>query len=92
MQCPQDVPEREYVQNFELKGIKTVDVVKKFCEAPKVEISEGGIGQAFAVVRITSARGCGIDSWVYFYTDKPDFSKKVWNFILVSAIGQCDSK
>lgn len=58
-----------------IKGIQHWENVKDSC-VTKTEITKGGIGQKFATVLITTGRGCGINSVVTFFVDRPSNLKK----------------
>lgn len=49
-----------------------MDKSKGTC-VPTTEITEGGLGQKTATVKITSERNCGLDSSVWFVLGPPDF-------------------
>lgn len=53
-----------------VEGIQVVQTVKDKCET-KVQISEGGIGQKFAKVKLRSDSGCGIKATIKFFVKRP---------------------
>lgn len=69
-------PNNPNPKDLPIEGIKYVEWLKGSCAASKVEFTEGGIGQTFVTVKITSARGCGIYSTVSFHTDLFGFITK----------------
>lgn len=52
-----------------VKGIKHTETLKEASCNPTAEIIKGGIDKKFATVKITSARGCPLDSLVEFYIE-----------------------
>lgn len=48
-----------------VKAIKYVEKAETTCP-PTAEITEGGIGQKFATIKVTSGRGCGLDAIITF--------------------------
>lgn len=53
-----------------VKGIKHTETTKDATCRPKAEIVKGGIDQKTATVRVTSERGCALDSLVEFYIER----------------------
>lgn len=58
------------METYTIRGIKYVENADDSCE-PKAEITEGGIDQKFATVKVTSGRGCGLHSVVSFLVQRP---------------------
>lgn len=50
-----------------VKGIKHTENLKDADCHPTAEIVKGGVDQKFATIKITSARGCALNSLVEFY-------------------------
>lgn len=52
-----------------LRGIEHINMVnteKLDCEDPDVVLKDGGIDKAFAVIEITTQRGCPMESSIHF--------------------------
>lgn len=55
-----------------LRGIEHINMVNTEaldCEDPDVVLKEGGIDKAFAVIEITTQRGCPMESAIHFFTE-----------------------
>lgn len=63
-----------------IRGIRYVEKAKDSCET-RVEITKGGVGQKFAQVKMTTARGCGLNSEITFFVDRPQlFTQEVKHY------------
>lgn len=75
----QDFPFVEDKETFKdytvINGIEYYEYPHDSCE-PQANVTKGGIGQAYATVKVTSPSGCGIDSRVTFRVQKPEVMRK----------------
>lgn len=64
------------LENYIIRGIKYVEKSEDTC-VPTSRLTEGGIDEEFAVVEISSGRGCGLHSIVSILVEgpKPDMSE-----------------
>lgn len=55
-----------------IRGIKHVNQLNNEDCSPEIRILNGGLNEHTATIKITSERGCGIDSLVEFYIEDID--------------------
>lgn len=59
-----------------VKGIKHMETLNDANCQPTSEIVKGGVDQNFATVKITSGRGCALNSLVEFYIERQIFQQE----------------
>lgn len=69
--CKQDFDVGPDRSSLVITGIKVQETAKPDCHPPRVNIKKGGIGQRSAKVEVTSDRGCGLNSVISFYVQRP---------------------
>lgn len=62
-----------------MKGIKHTETLKDASCRPVTEIIKGGVNQKQATVKVTSGRGCALNSLVEFYIERDQFAKEIKN-------------
>lgn len=69
--CLQDfgIDGPEAHSNF-VKGIRHTETLKDPACRPKAEIVKGGLNQNSVTIKVTSARGCSLNSLVEFYIER----------------------